>query len=558
MVTAGDSLGNAASTFSGMVTVALANNPGGAVLGGTLSATAINGVATFTGLTLNQTGTNFTLQVTSGNLTPATTSGISVTTVTATHLVVTMQPPGSITAGNGFGLTVTAEDGSGNAAPSFNTPITVGLAGGAGTVLLGGTLTATPSNGVASFGNLTLNAGGSFALVVSGGGLSATTSTINVTAPPATRLVVTTQPPGNTGVNATFGLTVTAVDFLGNVDTAYGGTVSVALTNNAGAQLGGTVNATPSRGVAVFTGLTLNQAGTGYALQVTSGNLTSAMTSAFNIAAPTTTFLVRNANDSGPGSLREAIANSNSSFSAGNSISFNVAPGGLVAIALNSPLPPITVPVVLNGETQVGFHGTPIVVLNGKSIATGGFANGLTIFAGNSTVKGLVIDGFSGAGIQLALLGNNVIQDDYIGVDLTGTQRAANAGDGIQIVASPQNTIGGTSPGALERHLGQRRQRRRHQRAGIDEERCAGEQHRHRCHRQACPAKHARRHRTPGGDANHHRRNGYRVGQRDFGQPPVRYRAGRVGGRKPRAGEPHRHRPGGHQRAGECEGGGGG
>ena len=133
-----------------MVTVALANNPGGAVLGGTLSATASNGVATFTGLTLNTTGTNFTLQVTSGNLTAATTSGINVTTVTATHLVVTMQPPGSVTAGNAFGLTVTAEDGSGNAAPSFNTPITVALAGSSGTVLLGGTLTATPTNGVAT------------------------------------------------------------------------------------------------------------------------------------------------------------------------------------------------------------------------------------------------------------------------------------------------------------------------------------------------------------------------------------------------------------------------
>ena len=116
--------------------------------------------------------------------------------------------------------------------------------------------------------------------------------------------------------------------------------------------------------------------------------------------------MVTNANDSGPGSLREAITESNATLSSGNTIDVPGRPGsGLVTIAPQSPLPPITVPVVLNGESQPGFaRGTPIVVLDGRSIPAGELANGLTIFAGNSTVQGLVIDGFGGAGIELEVV----------------------------------------------------------------------------------------------------------------------------------------------------------
>ncbi len=106
-VAATDTAGDVASGYSGPVTVAL-NNPGGATLGGTLTAMATNGVASFTGLTLNTVGNNFTLQVTSGNLAPATTTAISVTTDTAATLSVTAQPPQSVVTGGTFGLTVTA------------------------------------------------------------------------------------------------------------------------------------------------------------------------------------------------------------------------------------------------------------------------------------------------------------------------------------------------------------------------------------------------------------------------------------------------------------------
>ena len=190
-VTAETSTGAVDPTFNGTVTLSLANNAGGSgtALGGTLTATAVNGVATFSGLTLNNPGNGYTLKATAGSLS-VTTSGFNVgsSTATATQLVVTAQPPATVAAGAGFGLTVTAETSTGAVDPTFNGTVTLSLAnnaGGSGTVL-GGTLTATAVNGVATFSGLTLNKpGNGYTLVVSTNGLtSAMTAPFSVMSPP--------------------------------------------------------------------------------------------------------------------------------------------------------------------------------------------------------------------------------------------------------------------------------------------------------------------------------------------------------------------------------------
>ena len=73
-----DAYGNVVTTASNIVRVAFANNPTGATLGGTLSVTASQGVATFSGLTINKVGNGYTLQLSSSGLTGATTNAISV------------------------------------------------------------------------------------------------------------------------------------------------------------------------------------------------------------------------------------------------------------------------------------------------------------------------------------------------------------------------------------------------------------------------------------------------------------------------------------------------
>ena len=74
-----DAYGNVVTTASGTVSVAFANNPTGATLGGTLSVTASQGVASFTNLTINKIGSGYTLQVSSSGLTSATSNPINVT-----------------------------------------------------------------------------------------------------------------------------------------------------------------------------------------------------------------------------------------------------------------------------------------------------------------------------------------------------------------------------------------------------------------------------------------------------------------------------------------------
>ena len=110
------------------------------MLGGTLTVTAANGVANFTGLTINTAGTGYTLTASSSTLTQATSSiNVVPATVTATKLVVTTPPPASVTANASFGLTVTAEDSSGNIDTTYTGPVTLGLSGGTSGAELGGT-----------------------------------------------------------------------------------------------------------------------------------------------------------------------------------------------------------------------------------------------------------------------------------------------------------------------------------------------------------------------------------------------------------------------------------
>jgi hypothetical protein len=72
-------------TFSGPVTVALQNNPGGSTLSGTVTVMAQNGMATFSGLSVNNPGNGYTIVVSSGGLASTTTVPFSVSS---------SQPPG--------------------------------------------------------------------------------------------------------------------------------------------------------------------------------------------------------------------------------------------------------------------------------------------------------------------------------------------------------------------------------------------------------------------------------------------------------------------------------
>ncbi len=74
-----------ATGFNGNVTIALGANPGGATLGGTLTVAAVNGVATFSNLSLNAVGTGYTLTTSSPGLTGATSGTFNIIAAAVTN-----------------------------------------------------------------------------------------------------------------------------------------------------------------------------------------------------------------------------------------------------------------------------------------------------------------------------------------------------------------------------------------------------------------------------------------------------------------------------------------
>lgn len=165
---------------------------------------------------------------------------------------------------------------------------------------------------------------------------------------------------------------------------------------------------------------------------------------AITLTAPASTFVVTSTADSGPGSLRQAILDANAHLSA-DSIIFNITGSGPYTIMPSTALPTISDLVTIDGFTQPGFNGSPIIELDGSR--AGANADGLRITAGNSVVSGLVINRFSSDGVESSVNGGNIVEGSYIGTDVTGTIDLGNAFRGLNI-ASSNNMMGGTTSAA--------------------------------------------------------------------------------------------------------------
>ena len=159
---------------------------------------------------------------------------------------------------------------------------------------------------------------------------------------------------------------------------------------------------------------------------------------------PSTTYLVTSFADTNTlGTLRYAItqANTNNTGTAASPDQIQFI-SGAGTISVTTALPALTDIAVIDASMATGSSGVPIITLDGS--LAGPAADGLTLRATSSTVKGLDIVNFSGNGIRLdAGGGGATIVNDYIGVTTAGTV-AGNGGDGIFINGSAGNVIGGT------------------------------------------------------------------------------------------------------------------
>jgi len=161
-------------------------------------------------------------------------------------------------------------------------------------------------------------------------------------------------------------------------------------------------------------------------------------------------YVVTNTNNSGSGTLRQAILDANANSGADNII-FNISGTGLKTILLTAALPAITDEIHIDGYTQSGsLRNSENFIFNGVlnlAIDGGGQSFiGLTLASGssNSQIEGLNIHNFNNASIEIQVGSNgNSILGNLIGVNNAGS---LSSGSNNQIrIYSNSNFIGNTS-----------------------------------------------------------------------------------------------------------------
>jgi parallel beta-helix repeat protein len=173
-------------------------------------------------------------------------------------------------------------------------------------------------------------------------------------------------------------------------------------------------------------------------------------------------FTVTNINDSGTGSLRQAILDANSM--GGGTITLNIPGTSVHTISPLTVLPTITQTVTIDGYTQpgsspntnaptMGLNTVVNIELSGAMAPPGTNFSGLTLNADNCTVRGLCINSFQHDGIDVCTNGN-VIGGNFIGTNPAGTAALPNGAGGnggiiFGFCGTPSTcTIGGTTPDA--------------------------------------------------------------------------------------------------------------
>lgn len=274
------------------VVLSIGTNPGGSTLGGTLTTTVVDGIATFSDLTLNKSGSGYVLSAVAAGLTTGNSSAFSITAGAPNRLAFSIQPTNSI-AGDALSPAVQVEirDANDNLVTTARDEITIAFGNNAGSGTLTGTKKVNAINGIASFTGLWVNKSATgYTLAASSGSLTAATSSGFDISPAAPAKLSFSQQPTTVQGNApiTPAVTVTIADQFDNQTTATNN-VTVSLESNPwktpfanGAALSGTLTTAANNGVATFANLRIDKPAPGYTLRTSSGALSAATSAEFN------------------------------------------------------------------------------------------------------------------------------------------------------------------------------------------------------------------------------------------------------------------------------------
>ncbi|MGA3066099.1 MAG: hypothetical protein ABSF29_04545 [Tepidisphaeraceae bacterium] len=260
---------------SANVTISIASGSG--TLSGQTTVAAVDGVATFGNLSINAAG-SFTLSAASSGLTGATSNSFSISA--ATKLGFGQQPTGAFrNAAILPAITVLIQNSSGTTDPDSTANVTISIASGSGTLL--GTTTVAAVAGVATFSDLSINAGGTFTLAATCLGLSGASSSSFVISA-AAKVVFATSIPLSGADPYFYPALEVFVQTAGGVTVANdASTVTLSVAGGPGT-IGGQTAVAAVAGVATFNFLTFSASGV-YTLTASDGNLASATSNSFFI-----------------------------------------------------------------------------------------------------------------------------------------------------------------------------------------------------------------------------------------------------------------------------------
>ena len=373
-----DDLLNTVTSAGNTVTIALAGNPGGATLSGTKTVAAVNGVATFSNLSLDRAGTGYTLMASASGLTSATSLPFDVGSGSANRLAFTTAPPA--TARSGIALSpapvLQLRDGSGNPVAQSGVLVTASIASGPGS--LGGVTTATTgSSGAASFANLQIvGPVGNYTIAFSATGIQAVISgNIAVSAGLPVALRIATQPSAQAASGAPLAVQpqLQLEDASGNdVDQAGVAITASIASGPAGGSLGGaTVATTNNQGLAAFANLTLSGSAGSYTLRFASSGLTATTSNTIVLGA---------------GGGTNLVITTQPSASVASGVPFPQQPVVQLRDGANNPVAQSGVLVTASIQTGGGTLGGTVTVAT-SSAGTASFGNlSITGTVGNHTL----------------------------------------------------------------------------------------------------------------------------------------------------------------------------
>lgn len=406
------------------VTLSLASNPQGAILSGTLTQNAVNGVASFADLRVDKAGT-YTLLASSPGLQGNVSAGFTITAVSPARIAFVVQPSNVAAGATMTAPTVQLQDAFGNnLATPTGLPVTLSLAQNPATGSLGGTLTVTTNaTGLATFNDLVLNnVGTGYRLRAEvAGGLEALSDPFDVTGTSTSvqTLRFVTSPSNTTSGKPMSGVQVEILDNLGARTNGTDPITLVLGSNPApGGTLRGTLTVNAVNGLATFNGLSILEPGT-YTLTAFAAGHIPGTSAPFTVSPPafTKTTLALSGGATGPTGLAVADLSGDGrpDLATCNATGGNAAPAdGSVSVFLNNA-----------GGVPGAFAETalsPFPTFNNEpeSIAIADVSNGLGALDPDGAAD-IILGEADAAGPGLALLGNASAGTNFPQRILSGT-----------------------------------------------------------------------------------------------------------------------------------------